>query len=111
MNKYVLAALLCPVLGTSFNAMAQDSPRDIMVGAYQAAPTDLDVVQQARRFVQSHMGAMGLGQVIEAYTQVVAGLNVKIVCPVTADEGSATFQFVAFRSLDGVWHFTSATKL
>ena len=69
------------------------------------------LVQEARTFLQGRLFGMTLNQVREAYTQVVAGLNVKLVCEVQEEDGLATWQFVAFRSLDGHWHFHSALRL
>jgi hypothetical protein len=81
------------------------------MGAYEPAPCDMPLVQDARAYIQKHLPSMNLEDVKEAYTQVVAGLNVKLICSVTADDGQSNWQFVAFRSLDGHWHLTSAKRI
>ncbi|BDU77884.1 hypothetical protein [Mesoterricola sediminis] len=82
-----------------------------MVGAYSPASADLDLVQEARTFVQAHLQGLDLDEVCEAYTQVVAGLNIKFVCPVRGEDGLSRWQFVVYRSLDGRQHFTSAIRI
>lgn len=113
MNKYVLTALLCPILGSPAAAQtaAAASPSNHRMGAYEPAPTDTPLVQEARTFIQRHLASFNLDEVTEAYTQVVAGFNVKLVCKVTAEDGPSAWQFVAYRSLDGQWHFWSADRL
>jgi hypothetical protein len=118
MKQLLLFALLCPLLSAQPAplqavpaAPGEPIPRGPILGGY--APTNLDapLVREAQSFIQSHLAVMVLGEVSEAYTQVVAGLNVKLVCSVTGDDGPSTWQFVAFRSLDGRWHFHSATRM
>jgi len=110
MNKYVLTALLCPLLPLSAQTDATDRSGPIM-GGYQAAPTDLTLVQEAKVCVQHHLSSMTLDEVMEAYTQVVAGLNIKLVCAVRDEDGPACWQFVVFKDLEGKWHLTSANRI
>jgi hypothetical protein len=120
MNKYVLAALLC----SNFAPAAQGNPASpagppadsperssILVGAYVPAPLDAALVLEAKAYVQKHLASMNLGEVTEAYTQVVAGLNIKVVCSVTADDGPSSWQFVVYQTLDGKYHLYSADRL
>lgn len=81
-----------------------------MIGGYRPVPTDNPLVAEAKAYVQKHLVAMSLGEVAEAFTQVVAGVNVKFVCQVAADDGTSTWEFVAYQSLDGRWHFWSANR-
>ena len=115
MNKLVLATLLCPIAGSMPPGQpAGDVPTSVtgpLMGAYQPAACDTQLVQDAKTFLQHNLAAMNLDEVTEAYTQVVAGLNVKLVCAVSGEDGPAKWQFVAYRSLDGHWHFHSATHL
>ena len=116
MNKLVMASLLCPLVSVPARALPppNDRPSSLsgpLMGAYQPAPCDSQLVQDARSFVQRHLASMTLDEVTEAYTQVVAGLNVKLVCTVSGEDGPASWQFVAYRSLDGQWHFRSANHL
>jgi hypothetical protein len=118
MKHLLFSALLCPLLSAqpaplqAVPAAPGDSiPRGPVMGAYAPANLDAPLVREARNFIQSHLALMVLGEISEAYTQVVAGLNVKLVCSVTGDDGRSTWQFIAYRSLDGRWHFHSATRL
>ena len=120
MRSYALT-LMTFILTTALGvpAMAQWSPgqedqpssRPGRMGAYAPAGLEAPMVLEARTFLQGRLPSMTLNEVREAYTQVVAGLNVKLVCEVEEEDGPATWQFVAFRSLDGRWHFHSALRL
>lgn len=116
MNRIVLSALLCPLLGLTAQAQAPGaggppSRADIMMGAYEPIPTDNPLVQEARDYAQSRMVSMNFGEVSVAYIQVVAGLNIKMVCSVTEDGQPAIWKFVVYRSLDKQWHLGVAEKL
>ena len=115
MKKFVFAAV-CTFLGATAQAQVPATSIDAtvpgpMMGAYQPAPSDMPLVLDAKVFIQHHLPTLNVNEVTEAYTQVVAGLNVKLVCSVSGEDGPATWQFVAFRSLDGRWHFHSAKRL
>jgi hypothetical protein len=116
MNKGVLAALLCLFTGMAAHAQANPQPGSTpanthRMGAYEPAPSDMPLVQDAKTYIQKHLASMSVNEIREAYTQVVAGLNVKLICAVTSDDGPSDWQFVAFRSLDGRWHLTSARRI
>jgi len=111
MNKYVLAALLCSNFFNPAQARTPVQAKAGLVGGYRPAPLDLDLVQETKAYIQKHLAAMTLGELKEAYTQVVAGVNVKIVCNVTADDGASTWEFVVYRSLDGQRHLYSANRM
>ena len=110
-NKYVLAALLCPLVGASARAQVAQNPGHPITGAYETTPLDTPVVQQAKAFIQNQLPNLLLGEVSEAYSQVVAGLNLKLIIEATGEDGPSTWQFVAFRSLDQYWHLTSAHRI
>jgi len=113
-NKYVLASLLCPVFGLSASTpTAPETPLGDapLLGGYQAASSEAPLVQEAKSFIQKQFATMNLRDVTEAYVQVVAGLNVRFRCAVQAEDGCETWEFLAFRSLDGRWHFQSASRL
>lgn len=116
MNRIVLAALLCPLLGVMAHAQttpagAPPTQNEILFGAYTPVPSNTPVVVEARNYVQSRLMSMTLGEVSVAYTQVVAGLNVKIVCSVMEDGHESSWKFVTFKSLDGQWHLGLAQRL
>jgi len=116
MNRFLLAALLAPMAGAMAQGVDTSAPaadpapsgRGTM-GAYAPASLDNPRVQEARACIQKNLASITLNEVTEAYTQVVSGLNVKLVCSVQGEDGPAKWQFVAYQSLDGRWHFHSAT--
>ena len=111
MNKYVLAAMLCPLVGASARTQLPPTTGHPTVGAYAMTPLDNPVVQEAKGYLQNQLPNQVLGEITEAYTQVVAGLNVKLIVAATGEDGPSTWQFVAFRSLDQRWHLTSAQRI
>lgn len=123
MNRGCLASLIIPIVALSAQAQTpgngtpapqagEPGPTpDILVGAYSKVPLDTPVVKEARDFLQSRLVSLTLGEVSVAYVQVVAGLNVKLVCDVMEDGQTASWKFVAYRSLDGHWHFWLAEHL
>lgn len=110
MNKYVLTALLCPLIGTGAGAQEPAGADLHPMGAYEPCPTDTPLAMDARAFIQENLAALAIDEVCEAYTQVVAGLNVKLVCKVTGEDGPSRWQFVAYRSLDRRWHLYKADR-
>lgn len=114
MNPSVLAAILCPVLSLSGQSPARpaDGPGDALrVGDYRPTPVDQPQVVEAKGFLQQKLPNLTLLDVTRAYTQVVAGLNVKLVAKVLDEEGTMDWEFVAYQSLDGKWHLTSANRI
>ncbi|HLO67536.1 MAG TPA: hypothetical protein VK188_10990 [Holophaga sp.] len=80
------------------------------VGAYAQVSPELDLVKEAHAYMQSHLAGFELLPATEAFTQVVAGLNIRFTCPVVGEEGPFNCQFVVFRDLRGRLHFTSASR-
>lgn len=116
MNRMVLSAILCPFLCLGAQAQTPDagaapSQTAILYGAYQPISSDNPLVQEARDFAQSRMLSMTFGEVSVAYVQVVAGMNVKLVCNVTEDGQPSSWKFVVYKSLDGKWHMGLAERL
>ncbi|WP_306599435.1 hypothetical protein [Geothrix sp. 21YS21S-2] len=114
MNPSVLAAILCPVLSLSAQSPARpaDGPGDVLrVGDYRPTPVDQPQVLEAKGFLQRKLPNLTLLDVTRAYTQVVAGINVKLVAKVLDEEGTMDWEFVAYQSLDGKWHLTSANRI
>ena len=109
MKRILLAALLAPLAFIQ----AQPTPPSLTQprkGGFKPTPTDSPVVLDAKAFLQSQLSTMTLTEVLEAEVQVVAGLKVRLLCAVTGDDGASTWQFLAFRSLDGRWHFQGANR-
>lgn len=89
-------------------ASAQTPP---MPGGYQPRDVADADVQEARAAIQEQLASMRIEEVQAAYVQVVAGLNFKLICRVSGDDGPSTWQFVIWRRLDGTWRLTEARRL
>ena len=114
MNRFALAALLFPLLGTFAQAQTPTPTPTVnasLFGAYSPVPSDSPVVLEARTFMQSRLLSLTLGEVSVAYVQIVEGMNVKLVCSVMEDGKPSSWKFEAFHSLDGQWHFGLAQHL
>ena len=104
--------VLLTFLGLALTAQnPPSSAKHPMPGAPVASTTDTPVVREAKAFVQKHLAILRIKEVKEASTQVVAGLNVKLVCRVAEEEGSGTWEFHAYRKLDGHWRLQSAQRI
>jgi hypothetical protein len=111
MNRFAVLALYAPLL-TGTVPMEGQGRR--LVGGYAPASVDDEVVREARTEIQRYFvpDLQRLAEIRQAATQVVAGLNVKLLCRVTsADRGHSLWEFVAWRRLDGSWHLISATRV
>ncbi len=69
------------------------------------------MVQDAKNFAQSRIPSLTLTDVNVAYTQVVKGLNIKLVATGLEDGRQATWKFVVYKDLDGLMDLTLAEKL
>jgi hypothetical protein len=82
-----------------------------MPGSYSSRSVESADVQDARAAVQKEFTNLRIETVQEAYVQVVAGVNYKLICRVSAAEGPATWEFVVWHRLDGHWQLTSANQI
>jgi hypothetical protein len=79
---------------------------------FYLASVDALPVQEAMRFVQGQLTALRIDQVLKAATRVEGGLKVKLICRVAAQAAApATWEFQAYRKLDGSWSLHSARLL
>jgi hypothetical protein len=111
MNRFALVALLCTQFSLTAPAQEPAVAQDWMPGAFSPAPLDSPLVLEAKKFIQNHLSSMNLTEMTEAYTQVVAGVNVRFVSTVLAEDGPSTWQFEAYQTLNGTWHFWSARRI
>jgi hypothetical protein len=110
MNRAAIAAITVSLLAAA-SMRAQPVQNAGLVGAYQAARVDEPLVLQARKAIQKHFRILRLGKVVEAYTQVVAGTNVKIICTVKGEAEPSQWEFVVWRKLDQSWQFQSCARV
>jgi hypothetical protein len=111
MNRFAVLALYAPLL-TGTVPMEDHGHR--LVGGYARASIDDALVREARAEIQRYFVPefQRLEEIRQASTQVVAGLNVKLLCQVTsADRDPSLWEFVVWRRLDGTWQLISATRV
>jgi len=111
MNRFAVLALYAPLLT---GALPMEGHARRLVGGYAPAGVDDALVREARTEIQRYFvpELQRLAEIRQASTQVVAGLNVKLLCQVTsADRGPSLWEFVAWRRLDGAWQLISATRV
>jgi hypothetical protein len=91
-------------------AAGQPAPQQPRMGAYRPVDPASPEVQEARAAIQKQFTVLRIGSVTEAFVQVVAGLNYKLVCQVTEDDGASTWEFVIWHKLDRTWKLTAARQ-
>ena len=84
------------------------SKNDPMPGGYSQVSTSDKIVTDAVSFLNENFPAIKIDSVKKAYQQVVAGMNVKLVCSVKCCEKKETWDIVVYRDLKGNMFFTSA---
>jgi hypothetical protein len=104
-------ALLAPIMASAQGVPAGPAEPGPVVGAFQAVDRETPAVEEARAAIQKYFASLRLDQVQEAYQQIVAGVNFKLVCRVQGDGGQALWEFVVWRRLDDRWELTSARRL
>jgi len=116
MHRIAATLALSTLLGFAAPAQAvvpdaDPSQSDIIVGAYTPVPVDAAVIQDAKNFVQSHMPSLSRVEVCVAYTQVVHGMNVKLIGTGVEDGQQVSWKFVIYRSLNGLMALSLAERL
>lgn len=114
MRRILSTAALIALLGLAAPAQTAGAAGDqapILLGAYAPAAVDAPEVQDARNLAQTRLPALSQVQVATAYTQVVKGLNVKLICTAQAEGRQQSWKFVVYRDLDGRWELTLAEQL
>ncbi len=110
--KRVLLVFLCVSLLTSVclaqGMLVSDSTK--MVGGYMKVAVSDKEVAAALSYLKKNFPALGIESVVEASTQVVAGMNIKMICKVTHAGTSETWEMVVYRDLKNEYHFTGAKK-
>lgn len=82
-----------------------------IVGGYTKVAVDSKDVTDALSYVKKNFPAFGVESVEEAYTQVVAGLNVKMVCKVAHPKCSEKWELTVYRDLKNEYHLTGAKSV
>jgi hypothetical protein len=115
MNRIVVTATLFTLLGIAAPAQAivpdSSSRSGVLLGAYEPAPADTPVVQDAKNFAQSRIPSLTLVEVNVAYTQVVKGLNIKFVSTGVEEGRQVSWKFIVYQDLDGQMSLTLAEKI
>jgi len=112
MNWIRLAVVVCPLLAASLPVCAHPAPQNVgMPGGYQATDVDSALVREAKAAVQKNLATLRIEAVRDAYVQVVAGLNFKLICEVKGEDGPTVWEFVIWHRLDDTWQLTGARQL
>jgi len=99
----VIAALAL-VLFLSTAAVSANS----MPGGWNKIATNDKMVSDSVSYLQANFPVIVIDKVQEAYQQVVAGLNVKIICTVAHLKNKEKWEIVIYKDLKGTFHLTSA---
>ncbi|MGA2081579.1 MAG: hypothetical protein ABSH53_13355 [Holophaga sp.] len=108
------AFVLCPLLAAAHPAQAATQPPSQaapMPGSYQSIEATDPGVQEAKEAVQRYLASLRIEEVREAWTQIVAGQNFKLMCRVSGERGPSTWLFVIWHRLDGTWQLDSAYRM
>ncbi|GEM_PF-2477837 len=111
--KRIATVMLCIVILTSI-CLAQERlvcENKPMVGGYAKVTVSEKVVTETLSFLKKSFPAFGIESVEEAYTQVVAGMNIKLVCKVSHPQCTETWELVVYRDLNGEYHLTGAKSV
>ena len=116
MNRIAASLALSTLIGfaapaQAVNPDANPSQPDIIVGAFTPVPVDAPVIQDAKNFVQTHMPSLSQVEVSVAYTQVVHGMNVKLIGTGMEEGQQVSWKFVIYRSLNGLMALSLAERL
>jgi hypothetical protein len=103
--------LLFPLSSLLLMAQTPPFPQKPAPGAAQPAALEDPLVVEAKHCVQKNFAILRIERVTEASTQIVAGRRVRLVCRVKEEDGEGTWEFVAFRPLQGHWRLQSANRL
>ncbi|MDR3671996.1 MAG: hypothetical protein P4L36_14200 [Holophaga sp.] len=110
------ALIACPLVASIQPLSAEPAPQAVpqavsMPGSYQPTDVESAMVQDAKAAAQKNLSTLRIEAVEEAYVQVVAGLNYKLICQVSGEDGPATWEFVVWHRLDDRWQLTNAKRI
>lgn len=111
MKRFFLV-LMCLCILTSI-CLAQEvvSDNKQIVGGYTKVPVNGKDVTDALSYLKNNFPAIGINSVEQAYTQVVAGVNFKLICKVTQAESKEMWEMIVYRDLKNEYHFTGARRV
>jgi hypothetical protein len=112
-GRLLLLSALLVFAFSNLSSMAETPPSSArpQPGAPQPADRNDPLVLEAKEFIQKHLALLRIEEIKEAHTQVVAGRNVRLVCRVKEELGEGTWEFVAYRPLNGHWQLILAKRL
>jgi hypothetical protein len=104
----VTALLLALPLGAG---APQPKAPGILPGGFRSLDPASDPAKAAAGAVQKELALLTVNKVEQAFVQVVAGMNYRLVCQAQRGEAVSTWEFIIWSKLDGTWELTSARKL
>jgi len=99
-----------PGSGPAAAAAPAATAREPRPGGYTPAKVDDPLVLEAKAAVQRQFALLRLETVLDAGLQLVAGLNVALVCRVQEADGQGIWAFRVHRRLDNSWQLTLARR-
>jgi len=84
------------------------TPTPTMVGGYTPVKVNDPLVVSALAFLQQNFPAIKIKQVKSAGQQVVAGLNVKMICLIDLPGDPQMWELTVYQDLNGNLQFTGA---
>jgi len=102
----VLYPVYSPDLGTPPPPMPTPAPT--MCGSYTPVNLNDPLVVSALDFLKQNFPALKIQQVKSAGQQVVAGMNVKLVCLMDFPGNSLMWELTVYQDLNGNFQFTGA---
>jgi len=112
MKSVLISLFACPLMAVTPAQTRPAAPASQSVpGGYQSVDSEAATVQEAKAAAQKALAGLSIEAVLEAYQQVVAGMNYKLVCRVVETGAADTWEFVVWHRLDDTWKLTSARQL
>ncbi len=81
-----------------------------MPGGWARIAPDAPEIVSCLSFLKADFPAITVDKVREAYQQVVAGMNFKLVCDVSHLGHDEVWEMVIYRDLNGAFHLTHARR-
>lgn len=110
MKKLLLVLMCVCILSSICMAQMVSDNKQIPGGYTKIAVTDKEVTD-AVSFMKKSFPAIRIDAVNEAFKQVVAGLNIRLVCNVSAMGGKDTWEMVIYKDLKGNYFLTGAKSV
>lgn len=79
----------------------QPEREKVVAGGWTRQDPEAETVQQAWQFLNNRINDLTLGRIQEAYTQVVAGTNIRIIADASANGKGYRLEAVVYKDISG----------